>query len=80
MTESTDGDMALEVRLDRLEEIARAMEGDELTLDQAMSLFEEAVGHLRAVEQGLREAQVRVDELIGRGDSATLRPIETDQS
>ncbi len=68
--------MDLETRLDRLEEIARAMEGEELSLDRAMELFEEAVGHLRAVEEGLREAQVRVDELIGRGDGATLRPLE----
>ena len=74
----TEPDMGLESRLDRLEEIARAMEGDELTLDESMALFEEAVGHLRAVEEALRQAQVRVDELVGRGDTAELRPFEQD--
>lgn len=68
----------LEARLDRLDAIARSMEGDELTLDASMELFEEAVRHLRSVEESLGNAQVRVDELIGRVGATELRPLDTD--
>ena len=71
-------ELPLEARLERLDEIAAAMESDDLSLDRSMALFEEAIGHLRAVEEALGQAQVRVDELIGRGEAAELRPLDVE--
>ena len=74
------GDASLESRLDRLEEIAEAMEAEDVSLDSSLELFEEAVAHLRAVDEALAEAKMRVDELVGRSGSSELRPLETDRS
>ena len=68
---------SLEARLARLEEIVRRLEGDELELDDALRLFEEAVGHLRETEELLEQAQLRVDELVGTLERPRLRKVES---
>ena len=73
------GEDSLESRLDRLDEIAEAMEADDVSLDDSLKLFEEAVDHLRAVDKALGEAKMRVDELIGRSGSSELRPLDTER-
>ncbi|MDX1567278.1 MAG: exodeoxyribonuclease VII small subunit, partial [Longimicrobiales bacterium] len=64
-TEATDEEPGLEERLKRLDEIVAALEGDEVDLDRALTLFEEGVGHVRAAEKALAEAELRVEELLG---------------
>ncbi len=66
----------LETRLARLEEIVRGLEGDELELDDALALFEEAVGHLRETEGLLERAQLKVDELVGSMERPEFRPVQ----
>jgi exodeoxyribonuclease VII small subunit len=56
--ESLAGDLA------RLEEIVRALEGDELDLDRALALFEEGVGHLKSARERLAEAEARVRRVL----------------
>ncbi len=63
----------------RLERIVRSLEEDPLELDAAIALFEEAVGHLRAAEGMLEAAELKIDELVGRGDDARLEGFEGDE-
>ena len=65
----------LETRLKRLEEILARMESDEVALEEALRLFEEGVGHVRAAEEVLSAAELRVEELLASGGT---RPLDTD--
>ncbi len=65
----------LEGRLKRLDEIVAALEGDEVDLDRALALFEEGVGHVRAAEKALAEAELRVEELLGEGADVETREL-----
>jgi len=73
MTDESISDNPLEGRLRRLEEILAKMESDEVALEEALALFEEGVGHVRAAERVLAEAELRVEELLASG---TTRPLE----
>jgi len=50
--------------LDRLEEIVRRLEAEELDLDEALRLFEEGVQRLRAARERLGSAELRVRQVI----------------
>lgn len=50
--------------LDRLEEIVRRLEAEELDLDEALRLFEEGVQRLRAARERLGAAELRVRQVI----------------
>lgn len=65
-------DATLEDRLTRLEEILARMESDEVSLDEALALFEEGVVHVRAAERVLAETELRVEELLANGETRTL--------
>lgn len=54
----------LSADLRRLEEIVRALEGDDVDLDQALTLFEEGVGRLRTAQERLTEAEARVERVL----------------
>lgn len=58
----------LEQRLDRLDEIVRALEREDLELEQAMRLFEEGIGHLRHAQELLNNAELRIERLLGERD------------
>ena len=73
------GDMSLEARLGRLEEIVGKLEADELELEAALALFEEGVRHAREAERILAVAQLRVEELVGEGDEMRTEPFEEEQ-
>jgi len=77
VTERPTEDTRLEARLKRLEEILAEMESDEVQLEQALALFEEGVGHVRAAEKVLAEAELRVEELLSSG---ATKPLEVDES
>ncbi len=64
MSEAT---VTLEQRLDRLDEIVRALEREDLDLEQAMKLFEEGVTHLRHAQELLNEAELRIERLLESG-------------
>jgi exodeoxyribonuclease VII small subunit len=54
----------LEQRLDRLDEIVRTLERDDLELEKALQLFEEGVGHLRHAQELLATAELRIERLL----------------
>jgi exodeoxyribonuclease VII small subunit len=67
----------LEARLRRLEEILARMESDDVALEEALALFEEGVGHVRAAEEVLSAAELRVEELLAGGHT---RPLDVDDA
>jgi len=50
--------------LERLEQIVRRLEAEELDLDEALRLFEEGVERLRAARERLGVAEVRVRQVL----------------
>lgn len=73
MTPADKDDTSLEARLRRLDEILASMEADDVSLEDALKLFEEGVAHVRAAEQVLSAAELRVEELLSSGET---RPLE----
>ena len=54
--------------LARLEEVVRRLESPQLTLDEAMKLFEEGVQLTRECQTQLEEAEGRVEILLKKAD------------
>jgi exodeoxyribonuclease VII small subunit len=67
--------VTFEERLARLEAIAAELEGDDLELAKALSLFEEGIENLRAASEELAKADVRVQRLVERVDG-TFRTVD----
>ena len=63
----------LEEALDRLEQITRSLEGEEIELNQALSLYEEGIRLVRLAEEAIRAAELRVARLNPDG---SVEPIE----
>jgi exodeoxyribonuclease VII small subunit len=57
-----------EKSLVRLEEVVKRLENPELSLDEAMKLFEEGVKLSRECQKQLEEAEGRVEILLRRAD------------
>ena len=61
--------MSIAQDLNRLEEIVRRLEADDVELDAALALFEEGVARLRAARERLASAEVKVQTVLeGAGD------------
>jgi len=54
--------------LARLEEVVRKLESPQLSLDEAMKLFEEGVALSRECQKQLEEAEGRVEILLKKAD------------
>lgn len=54
--------------LGRLEEVVRRLESPQLSLDEAMQLFEEGVALSRECQKQLEEAEGRVEILLKKAD------------
>lgn len=61
---------SLQADLERLEQIVRALEADDLDLDKALSLFEEGVTRLRDARARLAGAEVRLKQLREAADGS----------
>jgi exodeoxyribonuclease VII small subunit len=57
-----------EKTLARLEEVVRRLESPQLSLDEAMKLFEEGVELSRECQKQLEEAEGRVEILVKKAD------------
>lgn len=71
-----DSGTSLEARLRRLEEIVGTLESEDLDLDKALRLFEEGINHVKEAETTLAAAELRVEELLGKGEEALTRPLD----
>jgi exodeoxyribonuclease VII small subunit len=76
MTDAKQDKTSLEERLRRLDEILARMESDDVSLEDALRLFEEGVSHVREAERVLSTAELRVEELLTSGET---RPLESDE-
>lgn len=74
MTRNAD-EMTLEAALERLEEIARELEGGDLELATSLALYEEAVGLIRRAEGVLGDAEARVQRLRVDGQEVRVEPM-----
>jgi exodeoxyribonuclease VII small subunit len=59
---------SLEVDLNRLDAIVRALETEDVDLDKALALFEEGVERLRSARERLAEAGLRLRQLREAAD------------
>lgn len=73
MTKSAASPKSFEGAITELEEIVRAMEAGQITLEQALDHYQRGVGLLRYCQDTLRNAEQRVRQLEGDQlvDSAT---------
>lgn len=68
----------LEARLVRLEMIVDSLEREELELEEALRLFEEGIGHIRATREILAETELRVEKLLDDGAGGSI--LEADSA
>jgi exodeoxyribonuclease VII small subunit len=69
-----------EKSLVRLEEVVKRLESTELSLDEAMKLFEEGVKLSRDCQKQLEEAEGRVEILLKNADGKIeASPFEPDE-
>ena len=66
----------LEGDLNRLDQIVRALEAEDLDLDRALSLFEEGIERLRAARERLSAAGLRLRQLREAGDGLKLDELD----
>jgi exodeoxyribonuclease VII small subunit len=76
-SETTDAPASLAAELQRLEEIVRRLEADDVDLDDALALFEEGVGRLRSARDRLAQAELKVQTVLQDADG-TLRATDLD--
>ncbi|HOB35009.1 MAG: exodeoxyribonuclease VII small subunit [Firmicutes bacterium] len=60
--------MKFEQALNRLEEIVASLEQGETELEEALKLFEEGIGLIRACDKQLKEAEQKLEQLKSEGD------------
>jgi len=65
-----------EQSLSKLEGIVRKMEQGELSLEQSLSAFEEGVNLTRSCQDTLRQAELKVSELIQEGEELISQPFQ----
>ena len=66
--------------LARLEEVVRKLESPQLSLDEAMKLFEEGMGLSRECQKQLEEAEGRVEILLKKADGKMVaEPFEAEK-
>jgi exodeoxyribonuclease VII small subunit len=63
-----------EERLERLEEIAASMRGNELGLDEALALFEEGIKLSKSLEKDLEKAEAKIDILLNKPEGPEDKP------
>ncbi|HEY0930078.1 MAG TPA: exodeoxyribonuclease VII small subunit [Gemmatimonas sp.] len=63
-------EMSFEQSLNRLEEIVRDLERQDLALEQALRLFEEGIGHLRSAGSALKAVDAQVQQLVEAADGS----------
>ena len=60
--------LSFEAAYDRLEEIVRQLEGDDLPIDRAVELYELGVSLARRCSEALDGAELRIKQLVQTSD------------
>ncbi|HSJ09739.1 MAG TPA: exodeoxyribonuclease VII small subunit [Longimicrobiales bacterium] len=69
-------DLPLGARIHRLQRIVADLDREDIELDDAMSLFEEGVSHLRAAQALVQQAELRIERLLEDRDGVRLEPVD----
>lgn len=77
---SPDAPFDFEAALRELEAIVEKMESGEQTLEEALASFQRGVELTRACQQGLKEAEQRVEKLVREGGEFQIRPLGEDDA
>lgn len=67
-TNNTENDISFEAALARLEQIVRALESGEISLDRSITLYEEGVRLVGVCNSTLSNAERRIKILVDSGD------------
>lgn len=79
MNEKNDQELTFEAAFQELEETVRRLEDGELTLDEAISLFERGQALARLCDEKLEKAELRVNQLLPDADGSYREaPFERD--
>ena len=68
-----------EAALTELEKIIEKMESGEQSLEEALASFQRGIELTRTCQQGLKEAEQRVEKLLAQNGSAQIEPYSEDQ-
>jgi exodeoxyribonuclease VII small subunit len=60
--------LSFEEAYERLEEIVRRLEGDDLTIEQSVDLYEQGVALVRQCNERLDSAELRISQLAPNGE------------
>lgn len=75
--------MSFEESITRLEDIVRSLEEENLSLDDSLSAFEEAIGLAKVCNEALENAERKVKLLVESADGAVSEKsfdIDTDEA
>lgn len=64
-----------ETALAELEKIVEKMESGEQSLEEALKSFQRGIELARACQQGLREAEQRVEKLVSKNGELVAEPL-----
>jgi exodeoxyribonuclease VII small subunit len=79
MSVKQDDELTFEAAFQELEETVRHLEDGELTLDEAIALFERGQALARLCDEKLEQAELRVDQLLpDAGGGYRQVPFERD--
>lgn len=68
-----------EAALTELEKIVAKMESGEQSLEEALKSFQRGIELTRTCQQGLKEAEQRVEKLLSENGRAQIEPYAEDQ-
>jgi len=64
-----------EAALAELEKIVEKMESGGQTLEESLKSFQRGIELTRACQQGLKDAEQRVEKLVSKNDELTTEPL-----
>lgn len=76
MTQQRDTEFDFEHALQELEELVGRMEGGALSLEESLKSFERGIELTRACQKALREAEQKIEILLGHDEKAAVMPFE----
>lgn len=75
MTKKSGASPNFEAALAELEKIVEKMESGEQSLEESLKSFQRGIELTRACQQGLREAEQRVEKLIRKNGEFATEPL-----
>ena len=69
-----------EAALSELEKLVEKMESGEQSLEEALAAFQRGIALTRACQQGLKEAEQRVEKLLVQNDDVRVVPHTDDKT